>query len=126
MESRVLQVNIGDYIIFGIYFPNGGWGEERLAYKMKFYEDLLLKFSELKNAGKKVLIAEDFNVAHKEIDLANPSSNKNTTGFLQIEREWFLKLLSQGFIDVYRYRNEEKVIYTYWDQRVKVRDRNVG
>ncbi len=126
VEGRVLQVNVGDYAIFGIYFPNGGRGEERMTYKMKFYEDLLQKFTDLKNSGKKVVITGDFNVAHNEIDLANPDTNKNTSGFLQIERDWFSKLLSQGFVDVYRHLNPDKVIYTYWDQRFRARDRNMG
>ncbi|NLB19788.1 MAG: exodeoxyribonuclease III [Clostridium sp.] len=126
VEGRVLQVNLQDYAIFGIYFPNGGMGEERLAYKMRFYEDLLIKFNKLKEAGKKVIITGDFNVAHEEIDLANPQSNQKTSGFLPIERDWFSKLLNHGFTDIYRHLNPEKVIYTYWDQRFKARDRNVG
>ncbi len=126
VEGRVLQVNIGEYAIFGIYFPNGGRGEERMIYKMKFYDDLLQKFNELKDQGKKVIITGDFNVAHNEIDLANPESNRKTSGFLDIERDWFTKLLSHGFVDVYREANPEKVIYTYWDQRFRARDRNMG
>lgn len=126
VEGRVLQVNIGEYVIFGIYFPNGGRGEERLSYKMSFYDDLLVKFIQLKDKGKKVIIAGDFNVAHNEIDLANPESNRKTSGFLEIERNWFTKLLSHGFVDVYRAANPEKVIYTYWDQRFRARDRNMG
>lgn len=126
VEGRVLQVNIGEYAIFGIYFPNGGRGEERLAYKMRFYDDLLEKFIDLKSAGKKVIITGDFNVAHEEIDLANPATNQKTSGFLPIERAWFTKLLSHGFVDIYRHLNEENVIYTYWDQRFKARDRNMG
>ena len=126
VEGRVLQVNVGEYAIFGIYFPNGGRGEERLAYKMKYYEDLLMKFDSLKEIGKKVIITGDFNVAHEEIDLANPESNRKTSGFLDIEREWFTKLLSHGYVDVYRRENPDKVIYTWWDQRFRARDRNAG
>lgn len=126
VEGRVLQVNVKDYAVFGIYFPNGGQGEERLAYKMRFYEDLLKKFVDLKEAGKKVIISGDFNVAHEDIDLANPESNEKTSGFLPMERQWFTKLLSYGFVDIYRERNPEKVIYTWWDQRFRARDRNAG
>lgn len=126
VEGRVLQVNIGEYAIFGIYFPNGGRGEERLSYKMRFYDDLLMKFNLQRDSGKKVIITGDFNVAHNEIDLANPESNRKTSGFLEIERNWFTKLLENGYVDVYRQMNPEKVIYTYWDQRFKARDRNVG
>lgn len=125
-EGRVLQVNVGEYAIFGIYFPNGGKGDERMVYKMKFYDDLLAKFDALKEAGKKVIITGDFNVAHNEIDLANPESNRKTSGFLQIERDWFTKLLSHGYVDVYRDRNPEEVKYTWWDQRFRARDRNAG
>ncbi|MFH5836364.1 exodeoxyribonuclease III [Proteiniclasticum sp. C24MP] len=125
-EGRVIQVNVGEYAIFGIYFPNGGRGEERLAYKMRFYDDLLAKFDALKDAGRKVVITGDFNVAHNEIDLANPESNRKTSGFLQIERDWFTKLLSHGYADVWRDRNPEEVKYTWWDQRFRARDRNAG
>lgn len=125
-EGRVIQVNVGDYSIFGIYFPNGGKGEERLAYKMRFYDDLLAKFDALKEAGRKVIITGDFNVAHHEIDLANPESNRKTSGFLPIERDWFTKLLSHGYVDAWRQRNPEEVKYTWWDQRFRARDRNAG
>lgn len=125
-EGRVIQVNVGDYAIFGIYFPNGGRGEERLAYKMRFYDDLLVKFDALKESGKKVIITGDFNVAHNEIDLANPETNQKTSGFLPIERDWFTKLLSHGYVDAWRARNPEEVKYTWWDQRFRARDRNAG
>lgn len=126
VEGRVIQVNVKDYAIFGIYFPNGGRGDERLAYKMRFYDDLLAKFDALKESGKKVIITGDFNVAHNEIDLANPETNQKTSGFLQIERDWFTKLLSHGFVDAWRARNPEEVKYTWWDQRFRARDRNAG
>ena len=126
VEGRVIQVNVGDYAIFGIYFPNGSRGEERLAYKMRFYDDLLVKFDALKESGKKVIITGDFNVAHNEIDLANPESNRKTSGFLPIERDWFTKLLSHGYVDAWRQRNPEEVKYTWWDQRFRARDRNAG
>lgn len=126
VEGRVLQVNVGEYAIFGIYFPNGGRGEERLNYKMRFYDDLLMKFNVIRDSGKKVIITGDFNVAHNEIDLANPESNRKTSGFLEIERNWFTKLLENGYVDVYREKNPDKVIYTYWDQRFRARDRNMG
>jgi exodeoxyribonuclease-3 len=126
VEGRVIQVNVKDYAIFGIYFPNGGRGDERLAYKMRFYDDLLAKFDALKASGKKVIITGDFNVAHNEIDLANPETNQKTSGFLPIERDWFTKLLSHGFVDTWRARNPEEVKYTWWDQRFRARDRNAG
>lgn len=126
VEGRVLRVDKGPYTIFGIYFPNGGRGEERLQYKLEFYEDLLKEFVRLREEGRKVIITGDFNVAHQPIDLKNPESNTNTSGFLPVEREWFTKLLESGFHDVYRELHPDEEIYTYWDQRFRARDRNAG
>lgn len=125
-EGRVIRIDKGAVTLFNIYFPNGGSSEERLAYKMRFYEDLLIEFRSLRDSGRKVIITGDFNVAHNEIDLKNPKSNETTSGFLPIEREWFTRLLASGFMDVFREMNPETEIYTWWDQRFKARDRNVG
>lgn len=125
-EGRVIRIDKGEITLFNIYFPNGGSGDERLAYKLRFYDDLLLEFKALREAGRKVIITGDFNVAHNEIDLKNPKSNETTSGFLPVEREWFAKLLASGFRDVFRDRNPMTEIYTWWDQRFKARDRNVG
>lgn len=125
-EGRVIRFDYGNLSIFGIYFPNGGRGEERMIYKMKFYEWYLEMFKKLRDEGRNVIICGDFNVAHNEIDLANPKANSKVSGFLPIERDWFTKLLGSGFVDIYRYFNPETIIYTWWDQRFKARDRNVG
>ena len=73
-----------------------------------------------------MVVCGDFNVAHEEIDLANPKTNMKKSGFLQIERDWFTKLLNSGFVDIFRKLNPEKIMYTWWDQRFKARDRNIG
>ena len=125
-EGRVIRVDFGKLSIFGIFFPNGGNGDERLVDKMSFYEHYLQLFKKLKEQGRKVIVTGDFNVAHQAIDLANPGSNQEKPGFLASEREWFTKLLDAGFVDVYRERNPEEVKYTFWDERFKARDRNVG
>lgn len=125
-EGRVIRFDTGNISIFGIYFPNGGRGEERMIYKMKFYEWYLEMFKKLRDEGRNVIICGDFNVAHNEIDLANPQSNMKKSGFLPIEREWFTKLLDSGFVDIYRKMYPETVMYTWWDQRFKARERNVG
>lgn len=125
-EGRVLRLDFGDLSVYGIYFPNGGQGEERMNYKLRFYEHYLSEFEALRDAGRHVVVCGDYNVAHQEIDLANPKSNEKKSGFLPVERDWFTKLLSKGFVDVYRHRNPETVMYTWWDQRFKARDRNIG
>ncbi|PKK38686.1 Exodeoxyribonuclease III [Clostridiaceae bacterium JG1575] len=125
-EGRVIRLDFGALSVYGIYFPNGGRGEERMEYKMRFYEHYLAEFAALVAQGRHVVICGDFNVAHEPIDLANPKSNEKNSGFLPIERDWFTRLLGQGFVDVYRRQNPDKVIYTWWDQRFRARDRNVG
>lgn len=125
-EGRVIRADFGKLTVFGIYFPNGGRGEERMAYKMRFYDHYLDLFTTLRDEGRHVVVCGDYNVAHQEIDLANPKNNEKTSGFLPIERDWFTKFLDAGFVDVYRRMNPEKVIYTWWDQRFRARDRNVG
>lgn len=125
-EGRVIRLDFGNLSVYGIYFPNGGQGEERLAYKMRFYDHYLEEFKKLAQEGRNVVICGDFNVAHEEIDLANPKTNMKKSGFLQIERDWFTKLLNSGFVDIFRKLNPEKIMYTWWDQRFKARDRNIG
>lgn len=126
-EGRVISAEIGDFVIYGIYFPNGGMGPERLAYKLTFYDHMLMEFEKQRAAGKKVIITGDFNVAHMPIDLARPTQNTETSGFLDIERAWFTKLMEAGYVDTYRhFYPEEKEQYSWWDQRFQARARNVG
>lgn len=125
-EGRVIRAEYEKFIVYGIYFPNGG-RPERLGYKYEFYDALLERFIQDKSTGKDVYVCGDFNVAHEPIDLARPKENTKTSGFLPEERAWFSKLLASGFIDTFRHFHPEMVDqYTYWDQRVRARDRNVG
>lgn len=127
MEGRVTRADIGDFVIYGIYFPNGGRGEERLQYKMRFYDHMLEEFETRKKEGKHVIITGDFNVAHKEMDLKHPKANEKTSGFLQIERDWFQKLLDHGYIDTFRhFYPDAKDEYSWWNQRFRARETNAG
>lgn len=126
-EGRVLEHRFKDLVLFNIYFPNGQKDEERLTYKMKFYDDFLIYLQKLLKEGQKIIICGDVNTAHKEIDLTHPKANVNTSGFLPIEREWIDKLLGLGFIDTFRAINGDiKEKYSWWSYRMKARDRNVG
>ena len=125
-EGRILISNYTDFTLFNIYFPNGQRDEERLKYKLGFYDEFL-KYSDcLKGKGKKIIICGDINTAHKEIDLARPKENENTSGFLPVERKWMDKLLEHGYIDTFRHFNKEGKHYTYWDLITRARERNVG
>jgi len=124
-EGRVQIVESEKFFLVNAYFPNAGEGLVRLGYKMKFDSAL---FGYLKKLEKKksVVLCGDFNVAHQEIDLANPASNQGSAGFTPEERNWMSKFLKAGFIDTFRHFFPNKVQYSYWTYRFGARSRNVG
>ena len=133
-EGRVLISKIpapalktGYFLLYNIYFPNGGSGPERLAYKMEFYAYVLERFKSHLKEGIPTIICGDFNVAHMDVDLARPKENVKTSGFLPEERAWFDSLLAAGFVDSFRHFHPDAVEqYSWWDQRFRARDRNIG
>lgn len=125
-EGRVIQADFGELRVMSVYFPNGGRGADRVQYKLEFYDALFAYANELLLMGKKLLIFGDYNTAHKEIDLARPRENKQTSGFLIEEREKLDQILSMGYVDTFREFNKEPNHYTWWDQKSRGRDRNVG
>ncbi|OQW49897.1 MAG: exodeoxyribonuclease III [Proteobacteria bacterium SG_bin7] len=124
-EGRVLTLEFKDFHLVNSYFPNSGREHDRLPFKLDFCEKIL-KF--IKNLEKKkpVLICGDFNIAHREIDLANPKTNQKNAGFLPEERAWMENFLKQGYIDVFRNFNRNPGFYTWWSYRPGVRERNIG
>lgn len=125
-EGRILINEFDQFSLFNIYYPNGKASKERLQYKMDFYEAFLEYVNRVRDSGKNVVICGDVNTAHKEIDLARPKENENTSGFLSIEREWIDKLLAEGYVDTLRMFNQEPEQYTWWDMKTRARDRNIG
>ncbi len=126
-EGRILEHHFGDIVLFNIYFPNGQQGDERLAYKMKFYDEFLEYAQDLREAGKSIIVCGDVNTAHKEIDLKNPKANSKTSGFLPIEREWIDKFLAHGYIDTFRVINGDvEHAYSWWSYRANARANNTG
>ena len=125
-EGRVLIHELNDFFLLNCYFPNGQRDHNRVPFKLDFCDEVLAKMNELRKK-KPIIITGDFNTAHREIDLANPKTNKNTTGFLPNERAWMDKFISQGYVDVFRHLYPEKTgAYTWWSNRPGVRDRNIG
>ena len=131
-EGRTLVAYYKDFVLINSYFPNGGGGEHRLKYKLEFYDAFLEFCEKLRNppAGgkkKKIIFTGDVNTAHEAIDLARPKENEENTGFLPIERAWIDEVVTAGYIDTFRhlYPNK-KDTYSYWDQKSRARDRNVG
>jgi exodeoxyribonuclease-3 len=125
-EGRILIAEFEKFILFNIYFPNGQMNEERLHYKMDFYDALLDYCNSLVREGKKLVICGDYNTAHKEIDIKNAKANEKTSGFLPMERAWMDKFIENGYTDSFRYINPEKVEYSWWSYMFKARERNVG
>ena len=126
-EGRINEFHFEDIVFFNVYFPNGQRNDERLEYKMAFYERFLAHCEALRKEGKSIVICGDVNTAHKEIDIARPKANENTSGFLKMEREWLDKFLSYGYIDTFRHvHGDEKDKYSWWSYRAGARGNNVG
>ena len=126
-EGRIVETHFDDIVLFNVYFPNGQKNDERLEYKMKFYDDFLAHCESLREDGKSIIICGDVNTAHKDIDLKNPKANSKKSGFLPIECAWIDKLLDHGYIDTFRYVNgNEDDRYGWWSYRSNARLNNVG
>lgn len=126
-EGRLIIAKYKDIILINCYFPNGGGAPERLQYKLDFYDHFLDFIDKLHEKHHNIILCGDFNVAHEEIDLARPKENETHVGFLPIERAWMDKLISHGWIDIFRhFYPNKKDIYTYWDMKSFARERNVG
>lgn len=126
-EGRVIRADFGDITLFSVYFPSGTSGEVRQAYKYVWLDEFLEYVNKLKKKRKKIIICGDYNIAHKEIDIHDPKSNKKTTGFLPEEREWFDKFYESGFTDGFRHLNKDPHHYTWWSvMRPSTRLENKG
>ncbi len=126
-EGRTISVEHDDFILINGYYPNGQRDHNRVPFKLKFSEEMLALANNYRKMGKDVILCGDFNTAHNPIDLANPKTNKNTTGFLEIERQFIDRLLDNGYEDVFRIQNPDKNgHYTWWTYRNNCREKNVG
>lgn len=125
-EGRLIRTKYPDFTLLNVYFPNGKMSDDRLKFKLDYYDTFLQFIEVLRKQGEELIITGDFNTAHKEIDLANPKENEKYSGFLPIEREWMDKFESCGYIDTFRYFHPEGEQYTWWTYRFKARERNIG
>lgn len=125
-EGRVLEVEYEKFILFNVYFPNGGRGPDRIKYKLDFYEHLFKRVEEMRSKKKNIIICGDYNTAHKEIDLARPGPNSKVSGFLPEERAWIDRIVQMGYVDIFREFNKEPGQYSYWDVITRARERNTG
>lgn len=125
-EGRTIIAEYDDFVLYNIYFPNGQMNEERLNFKLEFYDCFLEHVREKMKGNKTVIVCGDVNTAHYEIDLARPKANRKVSGFLPIECDWLDKFLDAGLLDTLRIFHPEPELYTWWSMRTKARERNVG
>lgn len=125
-EGRVITLEFEEFFMVNVYTPNSQRELTRLEYRQKWEDDFKEYLKKL-DKQKPVIICGDLNVAHKEIDLKNPKTNKHNAGFTDEEREKMSILLASGFIDTFRYLYPEKEnCYTWWSYMMKAREKNVG
>jgi exodeoxyribonuclease-3 len=125
-EGRTLILDYGDFLLYNIYYPNGGSGPERLDYKMRFYDAFHRHVLNRRREGRSIVICGDVNTAHQEIDLARPKENSTVSGFLPEERAFLDRFTASGFIDTFRLFHDEPGQYSWWDQKTRARERNIG
>jgi exodeoxyribonuclease III len=125
-EGRILKLDFDDFIVYNIYFPKGYADNDRLDYKMEFYDVMKNNFSELIKSGRKIIISGDYNTAHKEIDLARPKENVGTSGFMPIERVKLDEYELIGLMDAFRVVCKDGGHYSWWSQRGQARRNNIG
>ena len=125
-EGRVITLEMEQFYLITVYVPNSQDELKRLDYRMKWEDDFLAYLKKLEET-KPVIVCGDLNVAHKEIDLKNPKTNRRNPGFTDEEREKFSTWLGAGFTDTFRYfYPDQKEIYSWWSYRFKAREKNTG
>ena len=124
-EGRLIRTDFGDWTLLNCYFPSGTRGGVRQDFKFEFLEDIYNWIQTLRKERSKIILVGDYNIAHEEIDIHNPKSNKNNSGFLPEERAWMTKWFDD-FTDTYRFLQPEKVEYSWWSYRANARANNKG
>lgn len=124
-EGRVITMEMDDFFLITVYVPNSQDELRRLDYRMQWEDDFRAYVKQL-DAIKPVIICGDLNVAHEEIDLKNPKTNRRNAGFTDEEREKMTILLNNGFVDTFRHLYPEQVTYSWWSYRFRAREKNAG
>ena len=124
-EGRVITLDMSRFYLVCCYTPNSQDGLRRLDYRMQWEADFRAYLQRL-DSQKPVILCGDLNVAHQEIDLKNPKSNRQNAGFTDQERQQFSTLLDQGFVDTFRTLHPEQVTYSWWSYRFQARQKNAG
>lgn len=125
-EGRMIRADFEGFSFISAYFPSGTTGELRQDFKYAFLDDVYGYIQDLKREQPALILSGDYNICHKAIDIHNPLSNKNTSGFLPDERAWMDKFVELGFIDTFRAFNTNPGHYSWWSYRAGSREKNLG
>ena len=127
-EGRVVRVDMGDLTIVNAYFPSGTSGDERQSYKYQWLDEMHLWLQQLRKERPNIILAGDYNIAYRDIDIHDPKGNKKSSGFLPEEKQWMESFLEAGWVDSFRKINPTTVgAYSWWSQRFpSVRLQNKG
>jgi exodeoxyribonuclease-3 len=125
-EGRILEMVYDNFRLYNVYFPNGQKDDERLSYKLDFYQAFFDYLEPFRKQGIPLIITGDYNTAHNEIDLKHPKPNSKRSGFLRIERDWLDKIVKNGYVDTFRHLYPDTVKYSWWSYRMNARKNNTG
>lgn len=126
-EGRIIQADFEGFSFLSAYFPSGTTGDIRQDFKYEFLDDIYGYMQDLRRSHPNLILSGDYNICHKPIDIHNPISNKNSSGFLPDERAWMDKFTESGFIDTFRHFNPEVPHqYSWWSYRANSRAKNLG
>jgi len=126
-EGRYVQADFGTLSVISVYFPSGSSAPERQAVKYSFLDRFLPWLEKIGSSGREIIICGDVNIAHRKIDLKNWRGNQKNSGFLPPERAWMDRMLGEtGYVDVFRHLYPDREQYTWWSNRGRARERNVG
>jgi exodeoxyribonuclease-3 len=125
-EGRAIRVDFENVSVLNVYMPSGSSGEIRQSFKYTWLDYFMGYIGQLKTEIPRLVVCGDFNICHQEIDIHNPKSNANSSGFLPAERTWMSGYFSSGFVDAFRHFNPEPHQYTWWSYRAGARKKDLG
>ena len=125
-EGRIIRADFNDFSLISVYMPSGTTGDERQQFKMQWLCDFYQYVNHLKTVKERLIISGDYNICHRSIDIHDPVRNKHSSGFLPEEREWITQFIDSGFIDTFRYFNNQADQYSWWSYRAGARSKNLG
>ena len=125
-EGRAIRADFGDVSVMSLYLPSGTSGEERQGFKMQFCDFFIGYAKDLLKTRPNLVISGDYNICHQPMDIHDPKGNAKSSGFLPEEREWLTKFIAAGFIDSFRAKYPDKILYSWWSQRFNSRANNKG